>query len=245
MHYYQLHIGDWIKGTSHLTLEEESIYHRLLMVYYEKERPFPDNLSMIARLIRAREHEDIIEIILNEFFKKKNKKWYHKRAEEELKKYKEKSEKARKSANARYNKKLKPCERSANAKQTHSEGSANHKPITNNHKPITNIESAVAQLPCTSGDIYYIQQSEIDTWTKAYPAVDVIQEIRKIYAWLQANPSKLKTLKGCSRFVNNWLSRTQNQGGNRKQPQQPNNSTQTQDFVELHTSTEWADGLRE
>lgn len=33
--------------------------------------------------------------------------------------------------------------------------------------------------------------------------------------WLDANPTKRKTRRGVKRFVNNWLSRTQDQGGTR------------------------------
>lgn len=50
-------------------------------------------------------------------------------------------------------------------------------------------------------------------WEETYPAVDVRQELRKMAAWLDSNPSKRKTRRGVERFINNWLSRQQDRGG--------------------------------
>ncbi|MDB4437379.1 hypothetical protein N9163_00860 [bacterium] len=50
-------------------------------------------------------------------------------------------------------------------------------------------------------------------WAKAYPAVDVFQELRAMESWLDANPKKRKTKAGIKRFVNSWLSRSQDRGG--------------------------------
>lgn len=49
-------------------------------------------------------------------------------------------------------------------------------------------------------------------YTKCYPAVNVEQELLKISAWCKANPDKKKSKY--NRFVNAWLSRTQDKGGN-------------------------------
>lgn len=138
MYYYNFHIGDFIKDSAHLTLEEEAIYRRLIDLYYTTEQPIPLDINAVSRSIRARGNEEMIELILNEFFNKTLKGFKQKRIEKELKKYKEKSEKAAKSAKARWDKASKPCERNANALQTHSEGNANRKPTTDNRKPTTN-----------------------------------------------------------------------------------------------------------
>ena len=50
-------------------------------------------------------------------------------------------------------------------------------------------------------------------WSKAYQAVDVFQELRAMESWLDANPKKRKTKAGIKRFVNSWLSRSQDRGG--------------------------------
>ena len=45
--------------------------------------------------------------------------------------------------------------------------------------------------------------------------VDIRQELRSMCGWLQGNPQKRKTKAGILRFINNWLARTQQKGGNR------------------------------
>lgn len=62
---------------------------------------------------------------------------------------------------------------------------------------------------------HVVHQSEVDGWSELYPAVDVIQELRKMKGWLDANPTKRKTRKGISKFINGWLSREQDRGGRR------------------------------
>jgi uncharacterized protein YdaU (DUF1376 family) len=138
MHYYQFHIGDFIKDSAHLSLDEEAIYRRLIDHYYTTERPIELDIKSVSRAIRARGREDLIEIILSEFFVKTAKGFKQKRIDAEIKKYKEKSKKASKSAKARWDAPFKPTKNNANAMRTHSEGNANHKPLTNNHKPINN-----------------------------------------------------------------------------------------------------------
>lgn len=80
-------------------------------------------------------------------------------------------------------------------------------------------ENAVFSLPLNDKSEYYITQAMVDEWAELYPAVDVMQDLRAMKGWLNANPSKRKTRRGITKFVNGWLSRTQNQGGNCKQTQ--------------------------
>ena len=41
MNYYERHIGDYLKDTSHLSLLEHGVYTRLMDVYYTKETGIP------------------------------------------------------------------------------------------------------------------------------------------------------------------------------------------------------------
>ena len=68
-------------------------------------------------------------------------------------------------------------------------------------------------LPCIGGGEFPLTQEDVDKWSELYPAVDVPQEIRAMIGWLDANPSRRKTVSGAKRFANNWLSKAQNQGG--------------------------------
>ena len=143
MHYYQFNIGDFIKDSAHLTLEEEAIYRRLIDHYYTTEKPISLDISIVSRAIRARGKEDLIGLILNEFFIETEKGFKQKRIEKELKNFKDKSKKAKASAEARWGKASKSCDTDANAMRTHSEGNANHKPLTINHKPINNKQDKI------------------------------------------------------------------------------------------------------
>ena len=131
MYYYQHHIGDYRKDTSHLSLVEHGIYRQLLDLYYITEKPL-DKKSI--RLIGARTDQEIAmaELILNEFFEKKGTKYYHRRCDDEIKNYKLKSLRASESSNKRWSniKKLDD----ANAMPTQSERNANQEPITKNQK---------------------------------------------------------------------------------------------------------------
>lgn len=65
------------------------------------------------------------------------------------------------------------------------------------------------------GNRYPIRESQISEWKELYPLVDIRQELRSMCGWLQGNPQKRKTKAGILRFINNWLARTQQKGGNR------------------------------
>lgn len=51
-------------------------------------------------------------------------------------------------------------------------------------------------------------------WERAYPAVNIRQELNKMIAWLLANPKKAPR-KLYFKFATDWLSRTQDRGGTR------------------------------
>lgn len=97
MIYYPHHIGDYMTSTAHLTILEDGAYRRLLDFYYSREAPIPIDLVQICRLIRARSREErrAVETILNEFFALTDAGWMHARCEEEIKKSKIISERAR------------------------------------------------------------------------------------------------------------------------------------------------------
>ena len=61
--------------------------------------------------------------------------------------------------------------------------------------------------------LHDIFQSDIDGWKELYPAVDILQELRKMKGWLDSNPAKRKTQRGIKRFINGWLAREQDRSG--------------------------------
>lgn len=75
---------------------------------------------------------------------------------------------------------------------------------------------AVIIIPLVGTDEHQVSQADVDEWTQAFPAVDVMQELRNIRQWCLANPKQRKTAVGAKRFITSWLTRSQNKGGSRR-----------------------------
>ena len=120
MHYYSFNIGDYQSHTSHLSDIEDLVYRRLLDWYYLHEAPIPLDEAEVSRQIRMRTHTESIAIVLREYFEYTEDGWIHRRANKEIAKADDKSEKAKASANARWNKK------DANALPAQSDSNATH-----------------------------------------------------------------------------------------------------------------------
>lgn len=69
---------------------------------------------------------------------------------------------------------------------------------------------AVVFIPTNTSNEFAITEDHVSEFKAAYPAVDVMQELRGMRAWSVANASKRKTRSGMLRFVNGWLSKAQN-----------------------------------
>lgn len=54
---------------------------------------------------------------------------------------------------------------------------------------------------------------DYNRWCELYPAVNVMQELRKMSSWSTDNPKRRKTKSGIRRFINAWLSKEQDKGG--------------------------------
>ena len=135
MHYYQFNIGDYASHTSHLTDIEDLAYRRLLDWCYLHEKPLPNDIEEIARLIRMRSHCDAIANVLREFFKS-DEGYISERVLQEINHVSSKSEKAKASANARWSNKIKDLPSDANGMRTHSERNATQDPIHITQDPI-------------------------------------------------------------------------------------------------------------
>lgn len=67
----------------------------------------------------------------------------------------------------------------------------------------------VISLTLNDKSEYPIYGKDCEEWAELYPAVDIMQELRKMKGWLDSNPTKRKTIKGVRRFINNWLAKSQ------------------------------------
>lgn len=74
------------------------------------------------------------------------------------------------------------------------------------------VSASAPAIPLVDGTDFYISEKELEEWKKAFPAVNVEQELREMRAWCLANPTMRKTARGVHRFINTWLSREQDKG---------------------------------
>ena len=149
MNYYERHIGDYLKDTSHLSLLEHGVYTRLMDVYYTKETGIPKEDA--ARLVGAKSKDErlALDAVLKEFFILSADAFRQARCDREIARYKDKQEKAQRSANARWKPQTQHTERNAEAMRTHSDGNAprHQTPDTSNQSPDPNTEDTQSSTP--------------------------------------------------------------------------------------------------
>jgi uncharacterized protein YdaU (DUF1376 family) len=183
MHYFQFNIKDYQSHTGHLDDLEDLAYRRLLDWCYLHERPLPSDPAEVARLIRMRSHTDCIAAVLREFFVSTEGGWISERVQRELQAVSRKSEKARESAKARWNKGL-----DANASETHTEGYATHNPLPITHNPDLVVPNGTTRPadaePAVSKKVFSgcNHQAVIDLYHQTLPTlnrIEVWNEVRQ------------------------------------------------------------------
>ena len=171
MHYYKHHIGDFRRDTASLSDTDTMAYLKLLWIYYDTELPLPADAKLLAFKIGS--NVDTVQLLLDAFFTLDGNVYRQKRCDTELLEYKNKGQKARESANARWN--------NANAMRTHSDSNAKATKIDANHKPITNNQV----------NKEYIDR--FDTFWKHYPRK--VSKPNALKAWLKLKPDDDLTKK--------------------------------------------------
>ena len=199
MHYYQFNIGDYRRDTAHLSHLEHGIYRSLIDTYMLEESPLSGDMKELERkhLIRTANEKKALRNVLKDFFKFDNSMFLHSRCDEDIISYRDKSLKASKSAKKRW-------EKDANAVRTHSEGNANHKPITNNHKPITNKK--------TKGFIKPTITELVDAF--AGKVTDSGHQAGLFLCHYESNGWRVgkNPMKSWQHAVTNWISRSKSNG---------------------------------
>lgn len=145
MHYYQHHIGDFIKDTARLSDQHAMVYLRMLWRYYDTEKPLPDDLALLAFQVGS--DERVVSLILSSYFTLDGGVWRHKRCDAEIAEFHAVANKRSASAQARWKKSnangmQMHSECIPNAQQSESECNATHNPLPNTQEPIKNTRRA-------------------------------------------------------------------------------------------------------
>ena len=142
MHYYPFNIGDFSLHTSHLTLEEEAVYRRLLDFYYDTEQPIPVETQRVIRRLRLVSYESVVDTILDEFFIKQDDGWHNLRADIEIADYHSKAKTARENGKKGGRPKKNSGSKThpvilANPDLTQTKAKQELEPVTKNNKTVT------------------------------------------------------------------------------------------------------------
>tara|TARA_R110000868_G_scaffold403160_1_gene680198 strand:+ start:877 stop:1659 length:783 start_codon:yes stop_codon:yes gene_type:complete len=147
MHYYQFNIGDYASHTHHLSLFEDLAYRRLLDAYYLHEKPLNIDSSMVARQIGMREHADIVDLVLNEFFDLVEGEFVNPRADKEIQSYKGKLEQASRAGKA-------SAERRFNTRSTGVQLNSKQETLNSKQEPKVKSATTVACPPDVSQEVW-------------------------------------------------------------------------------------------
>ena len=235
MNYYPFHIGDYLSATRHLSWEEDAAYRRLLDTYYTTEKPLPAEVRAVCRLVLATtdSQREAVKVVLEEFFELTNDGWKNGRADAEIAEMQAKQQKQRDKANARWDKQratpgishttergiasAMPQHKAADAAASIPDANAmpptptpTPTPIDISPEPFRASEPVSSfAIPLVDKTEYRVTTRELDEWRRAYPAVDVEQELREMRVWCMANPTKRKTRRGAPAFAVKWLAKAQ------------------------------------
>lgn len=187
MHYYQHHIGDFLKDTANLDDHQLATYLRMIWTYYGDEKPFEDDCEGIAFAVRS--DEKTVRLILKHYFELAEDGWHHNRCDREIAQYKAKAEKARESANARWGNTV--GMRSHNGRNAiEAKKHANQEPITNNQEE--------DQKP-TSSEVDDFEESFKFFWTM-YPKKAAKKDALKAWKKIKAE-NRQGVMDGLERHV--------------------------------------------
>lgn len=102
-------------------------------------------------------------------------------------------------------------------------------------------EPSIIQLTLNDKSLYDVTENDFNEYEELYPNVDIMQELRKMKGWLNANPTKRKTKRGIKRFINSWLSREQD----KPKPNNISNNVNIFNNVKEKPIPKWVDKQKE
>lgn len=168
MHYYQHHIGDFIKATSRLSDAHCMTYLRMIWLYYEQECPLPDNTAVIGLKVGA--EPEVVSLILNAFFKRDGDVWRHTRCDTEIAEYQAICERNRTNGKAGGRPKKTQSVSTGMPDETPPEPhrNPNHKPVTIKEEANASVASGDRLPPCNL-------QSIVDLYHRVLPELPAVR----------------------------------------------------------------------
>jgi len=203
MHYYQHHIGDFVRDTARLTDTQCMAYLRLIWMYYNTEKPLPNDPEGLAFQVGASDQD--VRLILKHYFEIDGDLYRHKRCDKGIADYHSKKEKAAKSANARWS--------NASAMRTHTERNANERVLDANQEPRTKNQikkaTTVAAPDGVSSEVWesFVQHRKAKKAPITSLVMQSIEEQAKLAGWTLENALKETCVRGWQSFKAEWVAR--------------------------------------
>ena len=179
MHYYQHHIGDFIKATARLSDSQSMAYLRLLWMYYDTEKPLKPDTKVLSFQIGATVEET--ELLLESFFWLAENGWHHTRCDQEIAEYRsfldKKSNAGKASAERRKNIRSTGVEQVLDSSATGEQLTTNQvtKNQSNEAKASPDLGKPKSVPACPVAEIVEMY----NTMLPMLPAVSVVNDSRK------------------------------------------------------------------
>ena len=235
VHYYQHHIGDFIKATARLSDSQTMAYLRLLWMYYDSEKPLHLDSKILAFQIGA--SQDDVDLLLSSFFVLSVDGWRQTRCDKEIAEYRtfldKKSAAGRASAERRKNSSATPVEQVFNECSTDVQLTTNHKPITNNHKPIKKNIGAEAPLDVQESvwnDFLAIRKAKRAPLTET--ALDGIKREAALAGWDLNKALSECITRGWTGFKAEWVINRASFNGNKQEALEARNNEVVRRLIE-------------
>jgi uncharacterized protein YdaU (DUF1376 family) len=203
LHYYHHHIGDFIKATARLTDAQSMAYLRLIWMYYDRERPLPDDIEALAFQLGI--DEKTVQLILVSYFRLEDGCWHHTRCDAEIKEYKQLIHKRSKAGKA-------SAEHRANTSSTPVEQVSDTQPtdvqLTNNHEPVTINHIKEKRPRSTRFDLNDVPENWIDFCNQERPDLDPRKTFDAFRDYWIAQPGSKGLKADWTATWRNWIRNT-------------------------------------
>lgn len=204
MHYYQHHIGDFQRDTANLSDLDAIAYLRLIWMYYDTEKPLPNDPRKLA--FRIGSDADRVQILLETFFTLSDGVWIQKRCDAEIAKYHAKAEAARNANKIRWG--------LGKDQKSDPDQILTNKPITNiSSTNVEDIEATKKKRATQLAEDFAASPGHVELAKKCGVSLD--DELVKFKDHFRA---KGTTMKDWNLAFNNWLRRSPEFGREKPKP---------------------------
>jgi uncharacterized protein YdaU (DUF1376 family) len=200
--YMPLYVADYLADAAHLTTLQHGAYLLLIMNYWQRGAPLPDDdakLARIAGLDLRTWKRNRAELLT--FFSCVDGALRHSRIDAELAKVEAKSLKCKKAGQASAQQRL-------NGRSTDAEQTFNHTDTDTDKEEKKVTPPKGGQPYVFDGKVIRLQRREYQAWLKAYPDLDLMASLQSRDDWL-ATEADEKTRKRWFMSTSNHLANLQ------------------------------------